>query len=1026
MSSEKLSKHIKCEVCGYDVSRPYFKKHLLTKKHEKNLHDLEEEVAFQRELEERVQREAEVKLKGQLKDVWNKKKAVKSQLAAALQKRENKLKAKDETRQKMQLVIHPIKKGYIAKKTTDFLRGQGEFYTINMDKNESDYRSAMEDTRIAFRSVLRSKLLDGPIKVNIIFNAMMQNPLKEEVVEAGFHSNEKGKPIEISRLSQANKAIDNIFNGIEGSIQNYTEKGSGWTFYAPVSMYLKIYKWSQPRGGSYVKFPGWFNNKKACTNIKNTDNHCLDYCVANFFLSPVSRNNNPSKPRHYESYVRQNIHREGIKYPVAIDDLEHYCEVNVHLDISINVYHIEEEKNRYYLIYRANQVKKNNLILAHHKGHYVLMGEEGERRLRNTESKDNGKRYFCNYCRLGHKSKKSKDAHQNKCQARKPNKSTDVPEDLYCDNCKNTLKTEEDYNNHREDCLTFDPIEVDMPGEEDSILQFIHWKKKMLLPYVCYLDFETHQDLERGDKVRKEHGDLKHKATSFYIRCIESKTGKVIREKHYRGKECMDVFFSELERIREVVMPLLTENKKMAMTDKDIENHNRETNCGHCGVEFDSIPNSHKVRDHNHKTGEYRAALCNKCNLDYTYANASIPVFVHNLSGYDSHLILECYGKYQKKMEDKNRYTDRIDSIPLTTEKLLTVRFMSFEFKDTLRFQNASLAKLVENLKKDFGSEPFAQTRELFGEGDIDDLCGKLPYAYDFAKTMRDYEKPVFPTQADYHNKLKAEKCSDDEFKRVERVREKFGCKTYGDLAEIYQKLDVTLLADVFEYFRKKCQNAFGLDPAWFVSLPGFGWAYMLMKITKNKRKIELIRDISMYQKIEKKTNTRGGITYVNERFTKIEKDKDEHFLYIDANNLYGWAQSQYLPDGNYKWIQNQEFSKYTEEYIQLLDPAGRLGYFFEIDMDVPQEVHNKLKDLPPAPENRKFRPSPFMSELAEKCNMTIPEEGNSKLTPNLESKTKYVVHYRLLQLYLKLGVKMTKIHSIIQFTQSLWLKEFA
>ena len=47
------------------------------------------------------------------------------------------------------------------------------------------------------------------------------------------------------------------------------------------------------------------------------------------------------------------------------------------------------------------------------------------------------------------------------------------------------------------------------------------------------------------------------------------------------------------------------------------------------------------------------------------------------------------------------------------------------------------------------------------------------------------------------------------------------------------------------------------------------------------------------------------------------------------------------------------------------------------------------------------------------------------KIIPNLDDKINYVVHYRNLQLYLSLRMKVTKIHEVLKFKQSVWMKNY-
>ena len=104
------------------------------------------------------------------------------------------------------------------------------------------------------------------------------------------------------------------------------------------------------------------------------------------------------------------------------------------------------------------------------------------------------------------------------------------------------------------------------------------------------------------------------------------------------------------------------------------------------------------------------------------------------------------------------------------------------------------------------------------------------------------------------------------------------------------------------------------LDPCHYFTSPGLSWDAML-KMTNIK--LELMTDIDMFQFIEK--GMRGGVIYIANRYgnanNKYMKEYDEkapskYIMYLDANNLYGWAMSQYLPTGNFKWMTDKEISK--------------------------------------------------------------------------------------------------------------------
>lgn len=217
------------------------------------------------------------------------------------------------------------------------------------------------------------------------------------------------------------------------------------------------------------------------------------------------------------------------------------------------------------------------------------------------------------------------------------------------------------------------------------------------------------------------------------------------------------------------------------------------------------------------------------------------------------------------------------------------------------------------------------------------------------------------------------------------------------------------------------------LDPCHYFTSPGLSWDAML-KMTNIK--LELMTDIDMFQFIEK--GLRGGISYIANRYSKAnnkymkeyyENKPSKYIMYLDANNLYGWAMSQYLPTGGFKWmtqkqIDNIDLAKYKED--------SKNGLILEVDLKYPQDLHNFHNDYPLAPEKVEVTDSMlsnYSKRIADKYNISTGLVY--KLIPTLSNKEKYVLHYRNLQLYIDLGLKVSKVHRVLEFNQSPWLKQY-
>ena len=240
---------------------------------------------------------------------------------------------------------------------------------------------------------------------------------------------------------------------------------------------------------------------------------------------------------------------------------------------------------------------------------------------------------------------------------------------------------------------------------------------------------------------------------------------------------------------------------------------------------------------------------------------------------------------------------------------------------------------------------------------------------------------------------------SEEDYEQARSVWKEFEIKNLGEYHDLYLRTDVILLANVFEAFREVCLKNYGLDPAHFYAAPGLAWKAYLKK---TRIRLELLLDPDMLLMFER--GIRGGITQSVHRWAKANNpymgsefnpdEKTNYLQYLDANNLYGWAMSQPLPTGKFKWVEVK-----PNEIRKLVKRKDK-GYLLEVDVKYPKEFHDSHNDLP------------FMCE-----RMKI--NGVEKLIPNLFDKRKYVIHIRALDQALKHGLILERIHRAIRFNQS-------
>ena len=581
-----------------------------------------------------------------------------------------------------------------------------------------------------------------------------------------------------------------------------------------------------------------------------------------------------------------------------------------------------------------------------------------------------------------------------------------------------------------------------MPKQGENILKFNNFHKQLPVPFVIYADFEAItkkvQGCEQSEEMKNEK-DTRSYSEAYQthedcgygynlVCCYDDKYSKYTRI--YRGENVvykfMEKMLEEVEYCKAVIKKQF--NKPLVMTEVDERNFKTMDGCHICGEMY--TDKNVRVRDHCHITGKFRGSAHQECNLKLRIKpeNLKIPVIFHNLRGYDSHFIMQQIGEIANKHGYTNKKGEKqdlnINAIPNNMEKYMTFMLGNhLTFIDSFQFMSSSLDKLVSNLPKD----DLIYTSKAFKGKSLNLMSQKGVYPYDFMDSFEKFSQTELPNKDQFYSILNDQHITDDECDHAKKIWKTFNIKTMGEYHDLYLVSDVLLLTDVFENFRKTCMQYYKLDPCHYFTSPGLSWDAML-KMTNIK--LELMTDIDMFQFIEK--GMRGGVSYIANRYGKAnnkymkeydEKVPSKYIMYLDANNLYGWAMSQYLRTGNFKRMTDKEINKID---LGKYKADGKKGLILEVDLEYPQELHDMHNDYPVCPEKVKVSQnmlSTYCKKIAEKYHISIGLV--SKLIPTLRDKKEYILHYRNLQLYLDLGLKIKKVHRVLKFDQSPWLKQY-
>ena len=181
-----------------------------------------------------------------------------------------------------------------------------------------------------------------------------------------------------------------------------------------------------------------------------------------------------------------------------------------------------------------------------------------------------------------------------------------------------------------------------------------------------------------------------------------------------------------------------------------------------------------------------------------------------------------------------------------------------------------------------------------------------------------------------------------------------FGCETIADYHDVYLQLDVLLLTDFFERFRKTCLEFYSPDPLHYYTTPGLAWDAVLRMSNVD---LQLITDENMYNFFE--NSIRGGISMISTRHVRANNPSfpdtydssppNQNLIYLDTNNWYGWAMSQFLPTHGFRFLSKDEITA-----LKLEDDCDddEDGYIYEVDLHYPTELQGQHDDYHLAAES--------------------------------------------------------------------------
>ena len=497
-------------------------------------------------------------------------------------------------------------------------------YRFNFEEGFNDFYKSQTSLKPHIKKTILSECGARTIcKVGLVIIAEMQmlDHVGNKITTAVIPFRSQYFVANASNSFSINKNIQKSFRQQNANMEDFCNSGSNWVFVRSVAFDIEIasVKPIVVGGNSDGQYQYYdhtqvntreLKNSKFLFNPKNTDEKCFLFCVIKFLFGKKLKN--PDKNCEYQKYMKK-FDLTKISFPISILDIKNFLKQNKKFNLKINILMLKGEKIFPYEYGLGNGKKVMTILMLHKKqtndvtSNHFLLVTNPDKYLRRVYRTEETKKSF----------EKSK----------------------FCLNCLNKFYVQSKLDQHTEICSMNKAKREKCPAEGYNKIFFKNHHRTFPLEYIAYLDFEC--ILPKNENVCTECNTLRCKCDKSYTKIETTQhpiaycflmldsDKNIIHEKTYAGPDAAEHFIEHLLNENDAwINNILNQKEPIKMTKKDVKEFEKATNCFMCDISFKKRKIV-KCRDHDHTSGRYIGAACNRCNLRRRLPH-SLPIFIHN------------------------------------------------------------------------------------------------------------------------------------------------------------------------------------------------------------------------------------------------------------------------------------------------------------------------------------------------------------------------------------------------------------